>query len=287
MVIHLKGLTKKYSQDVFGIKHIDLNIEEGMFGLLGPNGAGKTTLQRILATLIQPSAGEANIGYLNVKKDKMEIRRILGYLPQHFGVYPELTAYEFLDYLGLLYGMEDKKRKYAVSESLEKVHLIDLKDRKLKSFSGGMIRRIGIAQAILNDPKLLLVDEPTSGLDPEERVRFRNLLSDMSDGKIIIISTHIAHDIASCCTTMAILDHGEIKFHGSPQLLLKAAQGRIYEIKIHSSRWKEIKHQYKIISTRRERNEITLRVASRENVHHGTKMNPNLEDAYMFCMMES
>jgi ABC-2 type transport system ATP-binding protein len=286
MVIEIKGLTKRYSRDVFGIRNINLNIEEGLFGLLGPNGAGKTTLQRILTTLIPPTEGEVRIGGLDVKKDKREIRNILGYLPQTFGIYPELTAFEFLDYMGLLYGMENRSRRLAVINSLEMVHLSDVKDRKLKTFSGGMIQRIGIAQAIINSPKLLLVDEPTAGLDPEERVRFRNLLSEISGGKIIIISTHIVSDVASSCSRMAIIDRGEIKYCGSTNDLLKTVQGKVFEIEIHCDQWNEKKHVYTIVSTIREQDKITLRVVSRENLSEGKAVNPNLEDAYIFSMMK-
>jgi ABC-2 type transport system ATP-binding protein len=202
-----------------------------MFGLLGPNGAGKTSLMRILAGILYPTSGSIQVGTLDGTKEKgrTAIKRILGYLPQDLGMYPDLSAREFLDYVAILKGLDDRQqRKARVAELLEMVALSDVAQRKLKTFSGGMKRRVGIAQAILNDPQLLIVDEPTAGLDPEERIRFRNLLSDLGSSRTVLLSTHIVEDIAQTCNNLAVMKNGEAIFHGTTVDLIQEAAGKVW-----------------------------------------------------------
>jgi ABC-2 type transport system ATP-binding protein len=208
MNIEINDLSKVYRGGVQALNAIDMTIPGGMFGLLGPNGAGKTTLMRILAGILRPSSGTIHIGEFDIhtERGRTSVKRILGYLPQDLGMYPDLSAREFLDYVGILKGMDNRKaRRQRVEELLETVSLTNVANRKLKTYSGGMKRRVGIAQALLNDPKLLIVDEPTAGLDPEERIRFRNLLSDLGGDRTVLLSTHIVEDIAQTCRNLAIM----------------------------------------------------------------------------------
>jgi len=224
-------LNKVYRGGINALTDIDLTITSGMFGLLGPNGAGKTTLMRILAGILRPTSGDLYIGEFdgNAEKGRTSIKKLLGYLPQELGVYPDLSAREFLDYIGILKGMDNRKvRQSRVSELLDIVSLTNVANRKLKTFSGGMKRRIGIAQALLNDPKLLIVDEPTAGLDPEERIHFRNLLSELAGDRTVLLSTHIVEDIAQTCRNLAILNNGYIIFQGSTADLTHAARGKVW-----------------------------------------------------------
>ena len=227
MNITIDNLSKSYTRGVQALKNINLNIESGMFGLLGPNGAGKTTLIRIMVTLLKPSEGNVKFGDLDVTKDRAKIRKMLGYLPQQFSTFSKLKTSEFLDYSARLAGIKNsRERSEAVDEMLETVGLYEARDRQANKLSGGMKRRLGIAQAIIGDPKVLIIDEPTIGLDPEERLRFRNILSEMSRKEIIIIlSTHIVGDISSSCTDMAMLHNGEVAYSGSPEHLVNQARG--------------------------------------------------------------
>src|SRR5258708_3937222 len=218
MRIEIRRLNKIYYGGIHALNDADLTIPGGMFGLLGPNGAGKTTLMRILAGILRPTGGDLYIGEYdgNTEKGRMAIKRVLGSLPQELGVYPDLSAREFLDYIGILKGMDDRKsRQKRVGELLEVVSLTNVANRKLKTFSGGMKRRVGIAQALLNNPKLLIVDEPTAGLDPEERIRFRNLLSELAGGQTVLLSTHIVEDIAQTCRNLAIMNNRYVIFQGT------------------------------------------------------------------------
>lgn len=286
MAIEIKGLTKIYSKKVAGVRDLDLVIGDGgMFGLLGRNGAGKTTLLRILTTLLRPTAGEVKINGLDITSHKKKVRRMIGYLPQNFGVFPELSAYEFLDYMGYLYEMkDDRERCSAVNRVLEMVHLKEVKDRKLKTYSGGMVQRVGIAQALLNSPDILLVDEPTANLDPEERVKFRNLLSESSNGRVVVISTHIVNDISSTCADMAVLDEGRLQYRGSPSKLIGEAKGKVFEVRVNEEKLNEFRKYHRIISTLREQDEIRVRVLSEERIPEAEAVNPTLEDAYIYRM---
>jgi ABC-type multidrug transport system ATPase subunit len=232
MNITLQSLTKTYSGRVHALNGVDLTIERGMFGLLGPNGAGKTTLMRILAGILHPTSGNVRMDGQEVRTehDRTQVKRTLGYLPQELGVYPDLSAREFLDYIAILKGMDDSKaRRARVADLLHTVGLADVASRKLKAFSGGMKRRAGIAQALLNDPKLLIVDEPTAGLDPEERIRFRNLLAELSGGdRTVLLSTHIVEDIAQTSRDLAVLAAGRVVFRGTIADLLASARGHVW-----------------------------------------------------------
>ena len=236
MMIEITALSKTYGKGnnaVQALKGIDLTINEGMFGLLGPNGAGKTTLMRILAGIVNPTQGGALVEGNNISTEtgKLAVKSMLGYLPQELGLYPDLSAREFVDYMAILKGMEESRsRAQRVAAVLDMVGLSEHAGRRLKGFSGGMKRRVGIAQALVNQPRILIVDEPTAGLDPEERIRFRNLLVDLASGRVVILSTHIVEDIAQTCSDMAVLSEGRIRFHGSPAELIQAAEGKVWSV---------------------------------------------------------
>jgi ABC-2 type transport system ATP-binding protein len=234
-MIEINGLAKRFGRGtraVAALDGIDLQIGRGMFGLLGPNGAGKTTLMRVLAGIVKPTAGRVSIDGHDIsdEKAKLAVKSFLGYLPQELGLYPELTARRFVDYMAVLKGVDPAIRAKRVEEMLKAVGLSGEADRKIKGFSGGMKRRVGIAQALVNDPRLLIVDEPTAGLDPEERIRFRNLLVGLAQERTVILSTHIVEDIGQTCRTMAVLSRGRLLFHGSPQELTSAAVGRVWTV---------------------------------------------------------
>jgi len=233
MQIQLEHLSKTYSGNVQAVRDVHLSIQPGLIGLLGPNGAGKTTLMRMLATLLTPTEGTARIGNYDVRQaaDRRQIKRILGYLPQELGLYPNLSAYEFLDYMAILKGLHDgKARKQRISELLEMVSLADVAKRRLRGFSGGMKRRVGLAQAMLNDPQFLIVDEPTAGLDPEERIRIRTMLSELAlaGGRVIILSTHIVEDVAQTCRRLVVLHKGQVRFDGAPEELAAVERPSIW-----------------------------------------------------------
>jgi ABC-type multidrug transport system ATPase subunit len=231
MNVTLRDLTKHYRRGVTALDHVTLSFATGMFGLLGPNGAGKTTLMRILATLIAPTSGNAQIGAWSVsrRRDRAAIRAVLGYLPQDLQLYPELTASEMVDYVALLKGVNNShKRRTRSAALLDVVGLTDVAGERVKALSGGMRQRVGIAQALVNDPRLLIVDEPTVGLDPQERVRFRNLLADLARERVVLLSTHIVEDIAQSCQQLAVLDHGHVAFRGTVAELTANAQGCVW-----------------------------------------------------------
>lgn len=226
-------LTKVYHGGVRALDGVNLSIPSSIFGLIGPNGAGKTSLMRILAGILHPTSGTVSIDGRQVKseRDRIEVKRILGYLPQELGMYPDLSAREFLDYIGILKGVEATRVRHArVDELLQTVSLAEVADRKLKTFSGGMKRRVGIAQALLNDPALLIVDEPTAGLDPEERIRFRNLLADLAGNRTVLLSTHIVEDVAQTCRQVAVMTGGRVVFQGAITQLLTQTLGHVWVV---------------------------------------------------------
>ena len=286
MKINVKNLTKIYKKGVKALDEVNIEINEGMFGLLGPNGAGKTTLMKILATLLEASSGEVKIGEYDITDNRKEIRKMLGYLPQEFGVYPKMKTWEFLDYIASLSGIVKKsERRKKVDEMLKVMGLEEVRDRKAKKLSGGMVRRLGIAQALVGDPKILIVDEPTTGLDPEERIKFRNLLTDISLNKIIILSTHIVGDISSTCEDMALLSSGEIVFKGNPSDFVKKAEGHVWKIIIDEKELDDIKKDYNIISMVPINGTIELKIVGSElKKYSGEKIEPTLEDAYVYFM---
>ena len=249
--LEIAGLSKTYPNGVQALADVSLSILPGMFGLLGPNGAGKSTLMRTLATLQEADAGTARLGDIDVLRDKDAVRRILGYLPQDFGVYPKVSAEELLDHLARLKGLNDKvTRRDVVATLLTQTNLYDVRKKALGGFSGGMRQRFGIAQALLGDPKLIIVDEPTAGLDPEERVRFHNLLADIEENVIVILSTHIVSDVSDLCAQMAIINRGRVLLTGEPQSLTARLSGRVWQRAVPRDDLDSVKAHLPVISTR-------------------------------------
>ncbi len=289
-MIDIRNLTKFYgkgNQAVRALNEVTLQIEEGMFGLLGPNGAGKTTLMRILAGIVQPSRGQVMINGLDLsqEKDKQRLKAQLGYLPQELGLYPDLSAREFIDYMAILKGMHtDSERRKRIREVLELAGLQENADRKIKGFSGGMKRRVGIAQAIVNDPRILIVDEPTAGLDPEERIRFRNLLVKMAADRVILLSTHIVEDIGLTSQKMAVLSHGDIQFVGSPSELIRKAEGHVWELTTTSTEKPD--GGLTIVSMLHQSDGIRYRLVGEHQPAEGSAkaVKPGLEDGYIRLM---
>jgi len=285
--IKIENLNKVYRGGEYALKNLNLEIPNGMFGLLGPNGAGKSTLMRILVTLMKPTSGRVTVNEYDLAKNRRQIRAMLGYLPQDFSFFSKLKTYEFLDYTARLAGMKNSAaRKTAVDQMLEEVGLYEARDRNANKLSGGMKRRLGIAQALINDPKIIIVDEPTTGLDPEERIRFRNLLSNLSTRDVIIIlSTHIVGDISSTCHNMALLSKGELAFTGSPEQLVKEAEGNVWLIQATEAEYLEINEKYPVISTIPTEGGWEVQVVSPEiNGYFGKQIEPNLEHAYVHFM---
>jgi len=286
--IAIHDLFKQYKGGKQALKDVNLDIGSGMFGLLGPNGAGKTTLMRILVTLMKQTSGEVTIDGLDLHKNRKHIRKMLGYLPQDFSVFSRLKTWEFLDYSARLAGLRGRKlRLEQVDRALEEVGLFDVRERRATKLSGGMKRRLGIAQTMIGDPKIMIVDEPTVGLDPEERLRFRNTLADLSrKDMIIILSTHIVGDISSTCGDMAILNEGEIVFNGSPQSLIESAEGNVWMCSATDAELDDLKRTYPVISTVPSEQGWEVRLVGKKLGGHKTTLAaPNLEDAYI-CFMQ-
>ena len=287
MNISIEGLNKIYKNGNHAIKDINLEIENGMFGLLGPNGAGKSSLMRILVTLMKPSSGSIKVNGLDLMKHRKEVRGFLGYLPQDFAFFAKLKTWEFLDYAASLAGISKTiERKTAVDEMLENVGLYEVRERMANKLSGGMKRRLGIAQALIGDPKIVVVDEPTTGLDPDERIRFRNLLSKMSQRDIIIIlSTHIVGDISSTCHSMALLDKGELVYHGAPDQIIKEAEGNVWQINATNAEFEQIKEKFQVISTIPDQEGWEVQVVAEDiDGFSGKQIAPNLEHGYVYFM---
>lgn len=287
MQITISHLNKVYRGGVQALTDVDLVFFNGMFGLLGPNGAGKTTLMRTLAGVLRPTSGTIQVGEHNARTEhgRTAIKHVLGYLPQDLGVYPDLSAREFLDYVGILKGFGERNmRKRRVDELLELVSLSDVANRKLKTFSGGMRRRVGIAQALLNDPKLLIVDEPTAGLDPEERIRFRNLLSALGGDRIVLLSTHIVEDIAQTCRYLAMMNKGHITFQGNTIELAKAARGKVWMVTTSGPR---PEGDVTVVSAMNMGTTVQYRVVGElANRGKAIPVEPSLEDSYVWLMRE-
>lgn len=287
MQITIENLSQIYKNGNKALHDVSLNIGDGMFGLLGPNGAGKTTLMRILVTLMKPTSGVVKVNEFDLRKNRREIRAMLGYLPQEFRFFTKLKTWEFLDYVASLAGLtKSRQRKKAVDEMLEQVGLYEVRERMANKLSGGMKRRLGIAQALIGEPKIVVVDEPTTGLDPEERIRFRNLLADMTRREIIIIlSTHIVSDISSTCTDMALLNDGGLVYNGAPDGLIDMAKGHVWRIETFDSELEEIKEKYPVIATIPSENgwEVEV-VADKMDKYNGKLIEPNLEHAYVYFM---
>lgn len=285
MEIRIEGLEKYYGKK-HALKNVTLTIPSGMFGLLGRNGAGKTTLMKVLATLIGKQGGKVTVCGIPVE-EAARIRRITGYLPQEFSMYPNMGVYEAMDYLGALSKMPKKVRKERIPVLLEKVNLQEHYRTKIRALSGGMKRRLGIAQAILHDPKVLIVDEPTAGLDPEERVRFRNLLCEIAEDRIVILSTHIVGDIEATCEQIAIMDEGEIYYNGMVMDLLRMTEGKVYTAQISRKELAKMKENYVLTSMLTQGNNVMVRFLSEQKPQvEASACEPGVEDAYMYLMQE-
>lgn len=286
--ISIEQLNKIYTNGNWALKDINLEIPNGMFGLLGPNGAGKSSLMRILVTLMKPTNGKVTVNdQYDLMKNRREIRAMLGYLPQDFRFFAKLKTWEFLDYTARLAGMKNRaRREEAVDRMLEEVGLFEARDRNANRLSGGMKRRLGIAQALINDPKIIIVDEPTTGLDPEERIRFRNLLSNISTRDVIIIlSTHIVGDISSTCENVALLNKGKLAFTGSPSDLVREAEGKVWQIQATEKEYLEINDKFPVITTIPSDYGWEMQVVADEiNGYYGKPIEPNLEHAYVYFM---
>ncbi|KOP67437.1 ABC transporter ATP-binding protein [Bacillus sp. FJAT-18019] len=283
MLLDIQQVSKQYKKGSWALQDINLQLKPGIIGLLGPNGAGKSTLMRILATISQPSSGNVRWNGIDIRKEPDELRRILGYLPQDFGVYPHLNPVEFLEYVSALKGLDSSKIRPRIMEILELLNLHDTLKRSIGSFSGGMRQRIGIAQALLNDPRLLIVDEPTVGLDPEERVRFRNLLTDLSGERIVIFSTHIVSDIEATADQIAILSKGKLLTKSTPSELLHNVHGKVWSVLIADQDLQEARTKWTISGTVRLEDGLQLRIVSDQQPLTGSiEVSPNLEDAYLY-----
>jgi ABC-type multidrug transport system ATPase subunit len=292
-MIEITALTKTYrtgKRAVNALQTIDLQVGPGMFGLLGPNGAGKTTLMRILAGIVNPSTGEVRVNEhdLSTEAGKQAVKSMLGYLPQELGMYPELTAAQFVDYMAILKGMDNNRtRQQSVQKMLEVVGLGHEAGRKIKGFSGGMKRRVGIAQALVNDPKLLIVDEPTAGLDPEERIRFRNLLVQLAAERTVLLSTHIVEDIGQTCRDVAVLAQGQVVFRGSPAELTESAVGHVWTLT--TDKPEKPDHNMTVVSMLHLADGIQYRLVGQDADGYpaAERTQPGLEDGYVWLMKNS
>jgi ABC-2 type transport system ATP-binding protein len=281
-MLRIEAVSKVFRGGKYGVRGLSLEARPGVLGLLGPNGAGKTTLMQMIATLTLPTAGRILFDGIDVAKDSEAIRRRLGYLPQDFGVYDNLTAFELLDYVARLKGVRSRAR---VDEMLERVNLHTVARRPLGGFSGGMRQRLGIAQALISNPDLVIVDEPTAGLDPEERVRFRNLLSGLSGRRLVILSTHIVSDVESIASEIAVIREGRLLAAGPPEALLRVAAGTAWEAVLSSDELERRRATLTISGMVRRADGVHLRLVAEERpLPHSTPVDPNLEDAYLFCM---
>jgi len=288
MQLRIEQVGKRYGRDVWALRAFTLDLAPGVLGLLGPNGAGKSSLMRILATVTRPTEGHVTWDGVDIVRQPDVLRRVLGYLPQDFGVYPNLTPREFLDYLAAARGLGAASARRRIAELLELVNLTDARDRPLGGFSGGMRQRVGIAQALLNDPRLLIVDEPTGGLDPEERVRFRNLLSDLSGERIVILSTHIVSDVEATATDIAFIARGRLVRHARPEELLRSVAGRVWDWLVPSAELPALRQRFRIGGAVRKTDGVLVRIVSAEPPGAGAvPAAPSLEDAYLAAMDEA
>jgi ABC-2 type transport system ATP-binding protein len=285
MNLSIKNVSKQYRRDFWGLRDFSLELGAGVLGLLGPNGAGKSTLMRILATITDKTGGAVTWNGVDIAKHPNNLRQVLGYLPQDFGVYPNLNAHEFLEYMAAIKGLDGKSAKRRIDGLLQLVNLVDAARRPLGGYSGGMKQRVGIAQALLNDPQLLIVDEPTAGLDPEERVRFRNLLADLSGERIVILSTHIVSDVEATATSIAIINKGQRVTHAAPETILQAVEGKVWTWVVSSEAFAKLKQSHLISSTARRSDGVHVRVVSaRQPNLTAEPVSATLEDAYLYLI---
>jgi ABC-2 type transport system ATP-binding protein len=283
MKLSVTNLGKQYRHDFWGLKDFSLEVGPGILGLLGPNGAGKSTFMRMLATITRPTDGNIKWNEIDIVKSPDTMRAVLGYLPQDFGVYPNLNAVEFLEYMAAIKGLDGASTRKRINELLQVVNLMEAAKRPLGGYSGGMRQRVGIAQALLNDPQLLIVDEPTVGLDPEERVRFRNLLSDLSGERIVILSTHIVSDVEATATHIVLINNGRLLRQSAPEDLLTVLEGKVWEWTVKSDDLPALKQKHIVSGTIRRSDGVQVRVVSESKPEADSQNTlPNLEDAYLY-----
>ena len=282
MKLNIDNISKTYPNGVQALKNVSIEIGNGIFGLLGPNGAGKSTLMRTIAALQDADSGTIMLGDVDVAKDKQGLREMLGYLPQEFGVYPKVSAIDLLDHMAVMKGITDaKRRKDQVDSLLYQVNLWESKDQKLGTFSGGMKQRFGIAQALLGDPKIIIVDEPTAGLDPMQRNRFHNLLSEIGENVVVILSTHIVDDVSDLCNDMAIILNGELKLAGKPLELIKKLEAKVWQGLVEKDVAESLKDDERLISSRLYMGKVKVRLLSNVEPMNGFTLNePEIEDLY-------
>jgi ABC-type multidrug transport system ATPase subunit len=286
MELVIQGLTKTYDNGVQALKGIDLEIPQGMFGLLGPNGAGKSTLMRTIATLQEADSGSIRLDNIDVLNEKEKVRKVLGYLPQEFGVYPKVEAERLLDHIAVLKGITNKTDRNNLVESLlKRTNLWHVRSKSLGTFSGGMKQRFGIAQALIGDPHLVIVDEPTAGLDPAERNRFLNLLSELGEHTIVILSTHIVEDVKELCTAMAIINEGTVLFKGNPSTAVDEMSGKIWKKKIRKNQLEEYRKDYKVLSEKLIAGSPEIRVFESAKPEGFERSDADLEDVYFAQLM--
>ena len=283
--LRIHSLSKTYPNGVQALRDVSLTIPTGMFGLLGPNGAGKSTLMRTIATLQEADSGSITLGGMDVLRQKDDVRRVLGYLPQEFGVYPRVSAEGLLEHFAVLKGIADRRlRKDTVAALLQRVNLYEVRKRNLGTFSGGMRQRFGIAQALLGNPQLIIVDEPTAGLDPGERVRFHNLLAEIGENVIVILSTHIVEDVSDLCSRMAIISHGRVLAEGEPSRRIADVEGKIWRRVIDKGELPLLQNDHAVISTRLAAGKTVVHVFSEERPAGFETVNPSLEDVYFSAL---
>ena len=288
MQLSIKNVSKTYSNNVEALKDVTLEVGNGMFGLLGPNGAGKSTLMRTIAGLQELDSGSITVGDIDVSKHKHELRKVLGYLPQEFGLYPKVNALELFDHLATMKGITDSKERGKLTKSLlSQTNLWKYRNRKLGTFSGGMKQRFGIAQALIGEPKLIIVDEPTAGLDPTERNRFHNLLSAIGENVIVILSTHIVEDVSDLCSKMAIIKDGKVKLVGEPLTLVKDLKAQVWTGLVTKKDFKNVKNDHQVISSKLSMGKVQIRVLSdQEPIDGFEQVDPEIEDLYFATINE-
>ena len=283
LIMNIERVSKQYNTKNWGLRDFTLELRTGVMGLLGPNGAGKSTLMRILATITKATSGRVTWNGADIAKAPDVLRAVLGYLPQDFGVYPNLTVVEFLEYMAAIKGLDSRSTKKRIDDLLQVVNLVEAVKRPLGRYSGGMKQRVGIAQALLNDPQVLIVDEPTVGLDPEERVRFRNLLSDLSGERIVILSTHIVSDVEATATRIALVNQGQLLRESAPEDLLKEIENKVWEWTVTSDELVTLKQTHIVSGTIRRSDGVQVRVVSESQPDaNAQSISPNLEDAYLY-----
>ncbi len=283
-MIHLEiqNVSKRYARNKYGIKDFTMQIEKGILGLLGPNGAGKSTLLKMIATVHKPSSGIISLNKNNIVQDPNYMRKQLGFLPQDFGVYPNLNAFEFLRYMGAMKGVGGPPLHERINQLLEGLNLMEAAKKPIGSYSGGMKQRVGIAQALLNNPKIIIFDEPTVGLDPEERVRFRNLISDLANDCIVILSSHIVSDIDTIADKVAIMKNGSLISYGNQDQMVQNVTNRVFETSIEKEHLSSFKFQHTVVSTMRKDGKLLVRFIADQPMENAINQKPNLEDAYLY-----